>query len=81
MTVFYTNSEEHGLVVYNSFRDALKQANKDPTVWKISFDVGDERVRLVRYGEHWIVEQMENEIKKELELRKKKRRVGDSAAA
>lgn len=34
---------------YTTIREAVKQAEKDPTIWKISFNIASgERIRLVR---------------------------------
>jgi len=44
-----TRSEENGLKFFKTVKEAFEEANKDKTVWKISFSVGEERVRLVRY--------------------------------
>jgi hypothetical protein len=43
-----TRSEITGIAMHNTLADAYKHSQLDPTVWKISFQLGDERVRLVR---------------------------------
>jgi hypothetical protein len=43
-----TRSEENGLKFFKTIKEAVKEAEKDITVWKISFSIGKERVRLVR---------------------------------
>ena len=43
-----TRSEETGLRFHDSIKQAFEHAARDKTVWKVSFSVGDERVRLVR---------------------------------
>jgi len=43
-----TRSEVNGLKFFKTVKEAVDEANKDPTVWKISFSIGKERVRLVR---------------------------------
>lgn len=45
---FQTRSEETGLRFFSSLKDAMEAAEKDSTIWKISFSVGEERVRLVK---------------------------------
>lgn len=57
-------SEKTGLQWTDSLEKAFEIASKDKTIWKISIQVGEERLRLVaKYG-NWVVEQMEDEIKK-----------------
>jgi hypothetical protein len=47
---FQTRSEWNGLKYFESLKLAMAEAKKDPSVWKISFNVvTEERVRLVRY--------------------------------
>jgi len=45
-----SRSEETGLRFHNSIKQAFERAEKDQTVWKISFSAGGERVRLVKTG-------------------------------
>jgi hypothetical protein len=47
----------------------MEQANA--CVWKISFSVGNERVRLVRNGGEWVLQQMDEEIERLMEEQKK----------
>ena len=45
-----TRSESNGLRDFDTIKEAIAHAQKDKTVWKISFAVASgERVRLVRY--------------------------------
>lgn len=49
-----TRSEIHGLKQHATLKDAIEHAQKEHTVWKISFSIETgERVRLVKnsYGE------------------------------
>ena len=52
---FQTRSEETGLRNLASMAEALKQADLDRTIWKISFTIPatNERIRLIRnqFGE------------------------------
>lgn len=43
-----TRSEENGLKDFGSFAEAFLEAAKDSSVWKISFWLGNERIRLVK---------------------------------
>lgn len=43
-----TRSEENGINHHRTVKEAFAAAEKDLTIWKVSFDVGRERVRLVR---------------------------------
>ena len=45
---FQTRGSENGLEYFDTLGEALAAARKDGTIWKISFDVHGERVRLVR---------------------------------
>ena len=45
---YQTRSEVNGLEFFETFKEAMKHAETDRTVWKISFGDGDNRVRLVR---------------------------------
>lgn len=45
-----TRSEVNGLQQFATFSEAINAAKKDHTIWKISFDLNGERVRLVREG-------------------------------
>lgn len=60
---FQTRSEESGLQFFSSLRDALNTAEKDQSIWKISFSLPNgERVRLVRttlLNSKWTLEQMD----------------------
>jgi hypothetical protein len=39
-------------------KEALDHAIEDKTVWKVSFSLGEERVRLVRGDNGWVLEQL-----------------------
>lgn len=43
-----TRSEDTGLQHFASVRDAIEAAERDETIWKISFNLGAERIRLVK---------------------------------
>ena len=44
-----TRSEDTGINIHKSFEAAFKNAEEDPSIWKISFSLSNgERVRLVR---------------------------------
>ena len=45
---FQTRSEEHGTRYFDTLEEAYEESFTDKTVWKISFRVGNEPVRLVR---------------------------------
>lgn len=49
-------SEETGIVTANTLKEAFALAEADPTIWKISFGFGSERVRLVRENNRWVYE-------------------------
>lgn len=46
-----TRSEETGMNNYKTFSEAMQEAEKDSSVWKISFNLNGERVRLIRRQE------------------------------
>lgn len=48
MITVQTRSEETGLNQFNSIKEAMEAAHKDSTIWKVSFSVGNERVRLIK---------------------------------
>ena len=48
-----TRSEETGLAYYPTLDDAQRAAESDPTIWKISYNEGARRVRLVRTADGW----------------------------
>jgi hypothetical protein len=56
-----TRSEETGLGRHDTLGSAMEAARLDPTIWKISFDLGMERVRLVRDGNGWVYEPILNQ--------------------
>lgn len=53
---YQTRSEENGCQYHQSFEEALNAAEKDKTIWKISFSSGKSRIRLVKNSEGWIYE-------------------------
>ena len=53
---FQTRSEVNGMRYFDSLDAAMKAAAKDSTIWKISFTVGKESVRLVKQDGQWIYE-------------------------
>lgn len=54
---FQTRSETHGLRSFETLSDALTAAKEDESIWKISFTVGKEMVRLLRTtGDEWVYE-------------------------
>lgn len=50
MTEVQTRSDEGELRYFDTIAEAMAYAESEPLVWKVSFAVGDERVRLVRNG-------------------------------
>jgi hypothetical protein len=55
-----TRSEENGLNQFDTVQEALNYAKSDETVWKISFKLGNERLRLVKHeyptASEWVLE-------------------------
>lgn len=52
-----TRSNDGGLAIYPTLADAFRAAEKDPEIWKISFDgKSEERVRLIRTEGGWLYE-------------------------
>ncbi len=45
---FQTRSEQTGLNWHKTFQEAIDAAEQDPTIWKISFSIGSERIRLIK---------------------------------
>lgn len=43
-----TRSETNGLGQFNTLQEAIEASKKDKTIWKISFTLNGERVRMVR---------------------------------
>jgi len=55
---FQARDEEGGLSYFDTFREAYDFAKKNPEVWKISFVIGPDRIRLVRgVNEQFVLEQ------------------------
>jgi hypothetical protein len=48
-------SEETGLHQVETLQEALSRAEKDKTIWKISFSLGEERVRLIKFQNEWVL--------------------------
>lgn len=46
--MFQTRSEQTGIREWASLKDAIQAAEMDETIWKISFAIGRERVRMIR---------------------------------
>lgn len=57
-----TRSEENGLNEFHSLVEALRHADHDRTVWKISYTSGDRRVRLIRTEHGWVDRPLMDEI-------------------
>lgn len=59
--MFQVRSEETGIREFNTFGEAAIEAEKDQTIWKLSFTlVTGERIRLVRYeNKQWRYEPLE----------------------
>lgn len=55
---YQTRSEMNGINFHHSLRDAIEEAKKDLTIWKISWSQPNaERIRLVRFDNKlWIYE-------------------------
>lgn len=51
-----TRSEENGIRHFKSIKEAMAHAKKDSSIWKVSFNVGDEQVRLVKKNGEFIYE-------------------------
>lgn len=45
---FQTRSETNGIQNFTTMKEAYTAALIDPTIWKISFSVAGERIRLIR---------------------------------
>ena len=54
--LFQTRSEDNGMDWHTSMKEALAAAKDDPSIWKISFPVGKEMVRLVERDGNWVYE-------------------------
>lgn len=68
--IVQTRSEENGLVESPSLKDAFDEAEKDKTIWKISFSLDNgERARQEDsvIGEVWIYESLIDEVAEEME--------------
>jgi hypothetical protein len=54
-------SEKNGLRETHTLKEALRLADEDNTIWKISFPLGKERVRLVRGDNevNWVLDPIE----------------------
>lgn len=49
-----TRSEKNGIRYFQQLSDAMIAAEKDSSIYKISFSFGMEPIRLVRYGDQWV---------------------------
>jgi hypothetical protein len=56
MIEFQTRNEIGELKFFTSFKEALNETKRDETVWKISFIVNGENIRLVRAMSSWVYE-------------------------
>lgn len=55
-----TRSDGGELLLFDDIRAALAHAERDRTVWKISFNAANgDRIRLIRYGVGWMLELLE----------------------
>lgn len=55
------------LAYFDYLHEALTAAHNDGGIWKISFDLRTERVRLTRAGRDvWVLEQLMDEVRKSL---------------
>ena len=62
-----TRSEKNGLQFHETVNAAFLAAEKDETIWKISFQSeSGERVRMIRRGNNFFYESLEKEIEKVL---------------
>ena len=60
---FQTRDESGCLNYFDTFSEAYDFAKKDLSVWKISFAIGPDRIRLVREGsESFVLEQFEEAL-------------------
>ena len=62
MSEVQTRNKAGKLRYFSTVKEALAFAQKDLTVWKISFPLDDERVRLIRDGDSFILSQMDKLI-------------------
>ena len=47
-------SDETGMRYFETFKEAFEYAEKDKTVWKISWwDTDKVKVRMIRHGDFW----------------------------
>ena len=49
-----TRSETNGIRYFQQLSDAMIAAEKDSSIFNISFSFGMEPVRLVRFGDQWV---------------------------
>jgi len=66
---FQTRNESGQLKLCGTLKEAFDEAEKDPTVWKISTDGVRLVKRIVMGGTCWNNEPIEQEVNKELERR------------
>ena len=48
---FQVRNEAGRILFFKTFREAEEHADKDTSAWKISFAIGDERIRLIKNKE------------------------------
>jgi hypothetical protein len=60
--MFQTRNDDGELLTFPTLAGALNHAQYDRTVWKISFPIGDERVRLIRKGVGLVLRQLSDEV-------------------
>jgi hypothetical protein len=63
-----TRSEENGIEIYSSVEEAMNAAREDPSIWKISFPVGADRIRLIRKNNEWVYESLIEEVRRKLAI-------------
>lgn len=60
-----TRSETNGVKFHTSISAAFKQARRDGTIWKISFNAEDgTRIRLIKMQDGWKYESLMVEVEK-----------------
>lgn len=53
MKEYQTRSEQSGIIQHSSLHDAFLYAEKDTSVWKISWEESGDRIRLVKINNGW----------------------------
>ena len=68
-----TRSEEGEIRLFPSFKDAHFEAKRDPKIWKLSFSLPNgERVRLIRVGEEFVLQQIDDIMEAAIKDKKEK---------